>query len=91
MTAVWSCCWNTKPSGTFRETPSVHCTVLCESVCARTHTLTHIRTQISDYVDWRFLTVCVVCCRMNDNEGVAEMLLDSLGSAIVNTIDSKGR
>lgn len=28
---------------------------------------------------------------MNDNEGVAEMLIDSLGSTIVNTTDSKGR
>lgn len=28
---------------------------------------------------------------MNDNEGVAEMLIDSLGTTIVNTTDSKGR
>lgn len=28
---------------------------------------------------------------MNDNEGVAEMLINSLGSAIVNTTDTKGR
>lgn len=28
---------------------------------------------------------------MNDNEGVAEMLIESMGAAIVNTTDSKGR
>lgn len=35
---------------------------------------------------WQF-----VCFSMNDNEGVAEMLIDSLGESIVNTADSKGR
>lgn len=28
---------------------------------------------------------------MNDNEGVAEMLIESMGTTIVNTTDSKGR
>lgn len=28
---------------------------------------------------------------MNDNEGVAEMLIESMGTSIVNTTDSKGR
>lgn len=32
-----------------------------------------------------------VCFSMNDNEGVAEMLIDYLGASIVNTTDSKGR
>lgn len=31
------------------------------------------------------------CAVMNDNEGVAEMLIDSLGSTIVNATDAKGR
>uniref|UniRef100_A0A8C2ZAY0 Uncharacterized protein n=1 Tax=Cyclopterus lumpus TaxID=8103 RepID=A0A8C2ZAY0_CYCLU len=31
------------------------------------------------------------CAVMSDNEGVAEMLIDSLGTTIVNTTDSKGR
>lgn len=31
------------------------------------------------------------CAVMSDNEGVAEMLIDSLGSAIVNKSDTKGR
>lgn len=29
--------------------------------------------------------------RINDNEGAAEMLIDTLGASIVNTTDSKGR
>lgn len=37
------------------------------------------------------MTGCVVCFRINDNEGVAEMLIDSLGANIVNATDSKGR
>lgn len=32
-----------------------------------------------------------MCFSMNDNEGVAEMLIDSLGTTIINTTDSKGR
>lgn len=28
---------------------------------------------------------------MNDNEGVAEMLIESMGTTVVNTTDSKGR
>ncbi|CAI5648991.1 serine/threonine-protein phosphatase 6 regulatory ankyrin repeat subunit A-like isoform X1 [Oreochromis niloticus] len=32
-----------------------------------------------------------MCFRINDNEGVAEMLIDSLGANIVNATDSKGR
>ncbi|KAK2090291.1 Serine/threonine-protein phosphatase 6 regulatory ankyrin repeat subunit A [Saguinus oedipus] len=31
------------------------------------------------------------CAVINDNEGAAEMLIDTLGSSIVNTTDSKGR
>uniref|UniRef100_A0A8C9SQD7 Ankyrin repeat domain 28 n=1 Tax=Scleropages formosus TaxID=113540 RepID=A0A8C9SQD7_SCLFO len=34
---------------------------------------------------------CLPCCRINDNEGAAEMLIDTLGPAIVNTRDSKSR
>lgn len=30
-------------------------------------------------------------CRINDNEGAAEMLIDTLGSVIVNAADSKNR
>lgn len=30
-------------------------------------------------------------CSINDNEGVAETLIDTLGPAIVNTTDSKSR
>lgn len=29
--------------------------------------------------------------RINDNEGAAEMLIDTLGASIVNATDSKGR
>ncbi|XP_030061393.1 serine/threonine-protein phosphatase 6 regulatory ankyrin repeat subunit A [Microcaecilia unicolor] len=31
------------------------------------------------------------CAVINDNEGAAEMLIDTLGTSIVNSIDSKGR
>lgn len=33
----------------------------------------------------------VLNCRINDNEGAAEMLIDTLGPVIVNTADSKNR
>uniref|UniRef100_A0A7N6A328 Ankyrin repeat domain 28b n=1 Tax=Anabas testudineus TaxID=64144 RepID=A0A7N6A328_ANATE len=36
-------------------------------------------------------SVWCMCSSMTDNEGVAEMLIDSLGTTIVNTTDSKGR
>lgn len=32
-----------------------------------------------------------MCFSINDNEGVAEMLIESLGTNIINTSDSKGR
>lgn len=35
--------------------------------------------------------LCVVCFSINDNEGVAEMLIESMGTNIINTSDSKGR
>lgn len=35
--------------------------------------------------------MCVARFRMNDNEGVAEMLIDSLGANIIDSTDSKGR
>lgn len=31
------------------------------------------------------------CAVINDNEGAAEMLIDTLGASIVNATDSKGR
>lgn len=37
------------------------------------------------------MTARVVCFRINDNEGVAELLIECMGTAIVNTTDSKGR
>lgn len=36
-------------------------------------------------------SVWCMCSSMTDHEGVAEMLIDSLGTTIVNTTDSKGR
>lgn len=32
-----------------------------------------------------------MCFSINDNEGVAEMLIESMGTSIINTSDSKGR
>lgn len=40
-------------------------------------------TAVSDHL--------VTLYRINDNEGAAEMLIDTLGASIVNTTDSKGR
>lgn len=41
---------------------------------------------------WRpHLHVKLLCFSMNDNDSVAEMLIDSLGTAIVNDTDCKGR
>lgn len=37
------------------------------------------------------MSLCVVCFSINDNEGVAEMLIESMGTNIINTSDSKGR
>lgn len=34
---------------------------------------------------------CVTLHRINDNEGAAEMLIDTLGASIVSATDSKGR
>lgn len=37
------------------------------------------------------MTLRVVCFSINDNEAVAEMLIESMGANIINTSDSKGR
>ena len=54
--------------------------------CARAHTHTHTQlikrfSEMAKYLD----------SSMNDNEGVAEMLIVSLGPTIINVTDAKGR
>lgn len=75
-------------SRTLRATPLVHCTVLCKSTSLFvpiTVVVDRHRFDLSDMttLDFFFST--------NDNEGVAEMLIESMGTTIVNTTDSKGR
>lgn len=83
---VWRCCWTRRCSRRLRATLSVHCTVLCKIICPSVPVNICMET-----LHWGSMTACVVCFSMNDNEGVAEMLIDSMGTTIVNATDSKGR
>uniref|UniRef100_A0A8D3DEI7 Ankyrin repeat domain 28 n=1 Tax=Scophthalmus maximus TaxID=52904 RepID=A0A8D3DEI7_SCOMX len=88
MIHVWRFCWNkrffTRPKAILSPPSTVLCKILrrplFRSVCVRKKPLTDIN-------EWLFS----IFCRIHDNEGAAEMLIDTLGPAIVNGKDSKNR
>lgn len=87
MIRVWRFCWNKRFFTRLKATLSAPSTVLCKILSRLLFRLIE-RARAESLTDDCALFLYF---RIHDNEGAAEMLIDTLGPAIVNAKDSKNR
>lgn len=92
MKIVWSCYLNTAHFNTWKETPSLLCTVQCKSL-----PLPQLFSRAPDLgFGQEFASPAPPAepaspPRINNQDSTTEMLLGALGAKIVNSRDAKGR
>lgn len=91
MKIVWSCYLNTARSHTWRETPSLLCTVRCKHHLKQPTLGCWPGLRVGSPSGFLLLMIPLPHSRINNQDSTTEMLLGALGAKIVNSRDAKGR
>lgn len=86
-TCAWRSCWKKRFSTRPRATPSARSTAQCKDPQLRSAAQKRQNLQAHQTLP----PPASLLCRIHDNEGAAEMLIDTLGPEIVNAEDGKNR
>lgn len=86
-TCAWRSCWKKRFSTRPRATPSARSTAQCKDPQLRSAAQKRPNLQAHQTPP----PPASLLCRIHDNEGAAEMLIDTLGPEIVNAEDGKNR
>lgn len=93
MIRVWRFCWSKRFFTRQKAILSALSTVLCKILSCLLFQSMYQRVQSPIDYTLELPPPPFICfsCRIRDNEGAAEMLIDTLGPVIVNAKDSKNR